>query len=525
VTGKKQQSEIQIYPQREIHTDEYIRHKHPVPPPGAEPDAAPYLCYKINREYIAFLLALCDYYCYSVMFSGTPEENELAAQRFTELQVIFMTGNIPCLGDDSMYLLRQKPGFPCTLEQSIDNGLTWSTAFNFSLCYPKLSPPSSMEIAIQVSAAATATATLIATYDGTPESIAEDCVMDGGLDDEIRNQAMCYAVNMLVAMFAQIVDAHENDGIDWPDRDTLIAMAISAASALVLALNAAGVVTLNPFVLVGAAATQAISDTAIAYLVANDSEPDYHAILDSAVQQAYVCAAMDVLRGNTPGLALFASMFDDCEYNDEHPDLAAAFGDLAESEELYLSFLDMVQRAFDAIDGGQTFDCGCGSDYLVQEFTAESGPDPDATYGQGLWVVGEVKPNSGKYISLVGWTDGYKITSHSYQNRGVDLTLHGLSGTITAITMIFDRVKGERANDQNVLTIEYAGYSRAYVEAEVGEGDDITIKVTHTAGGTGFLLRVGIYSDLITSPPYLFTGSVTLKRVIIEGIDLSLPVV
>lgn len=99
------------------------------------------------------------------------------------------------VGGATMYLLRQNVDNSCLLEQSQDGGETWTPAFDYSLCSAGSSQTWNLTLTLnaQMNAARTG------LYDGTPQSINQDCptVFNGDASD-FRNKALCMAVKHYV---------------------------------------------------------------------------------------------------------------------------------------------------------------------------------------------------------------------------------------------------------------------------------------------------------------------------------------
>ena len=89
---------------------------------------APIRCFKINQEWWVHVAGMVHLLADVTAWQDADEENYPAIQAILE----FMRG-VEC-ADGSEPMLRQKPTDDCVLQQSLDNGETWTDVFDFSLC-------------------------------------------------------------------------------------------------------------------------------------------------------------------------------------------------------------------------------------------------------------------------------------------------------------------------------------------------------------------------------------------------------
>ena len=94
-------------------------------------------------------------------------------------------------GVTTMFMLRQNPSDSCELQQSLDGGQTWSTAFDFSLCDIGGAGVTN----INISVAQTYIQDLRTIYDVDINLIGAKL----GNNDDYTNTALCHALGVLIS--------------------------------------------------------------------------------------------------------------------------------------------------------------------------------------------------------------------------------------------------------------------------------------------------------------------------------------
>jgi hypothetical protein len=499
---------------------DWMRHEVPAQPPTHDPEETPSRCYRINNDYIPFLVALTDYYVWPDAFSGDEATRVLAAERFVNLQILLMMGNINCIGDDEMYLLRPSPTDACVLEQSIDGGLSWTTAFDYRRCFVSqrtFTEPELNDITINANAEATA---LAAIYLDNPLNIFADGTFDEGPDDEYRNGSMCYALNLLVMQLSQMAEGHIDHGIDWWDVAHMVAVAVRDLGVLILSTAGAALTTVKPEWALAVAVATGLAKWAADWTETEGSDPDLSPILDSDVQQALVCCAMESLQGNTPSVGLFSAMFNTCDIPDLNADTQSFLNWLIEIEDVYLMFLEMCQKGFEALADGQVFNCGCGDELIRFDFRAESGSEPNTLYGQQDWVVAGHNPGCGVYTTTIGWVQGNETGEDYTKHRGVGI-YHPISGTISRVRVNFDIALSNYIDGGKPSAISYGSDQRLFTIVETGNGNDRWIErvASRSLSSDNLLCEVYCYIRGTTNPQW--AGTVVIKQIEVYGSGLS----
>lgn len=499
---------------------DWQRHEIPAIPPDHDPDEQPGQCYFINHDYIPFLVALLDYYAWPDAFSGDESERQLAASRFVYLQILLMMSSSQCLEDNDMYLLRQSPANPCVLEQSIDGGATWTTAFDYGRCFARQRTFTEPELQDIIVNTEVDVQTLVTAYQGNPLNVFTDGQFDQGPDDAFRNGGMCYALNLLIIDLSHMAADRMDNGTDWWDVARLVASAVKITGEVILAFAGSALLSSKPEWFYATAIAVGISNWAIGFIDSHDREPDLAPLLNSDVQQALICCAMDVLQGNTPSIGLFSSMFTGCSIPDMNADTLELLEYLTEIEDVYLSFLQMCQTSFEALSGGQSFECGCGDEFLGFDFTAESGSEPGVLYGQQNWVVAGNNPGCGVYSTGIGWVQGNETGGDFTKHRGVGI-YHPISGTVSRVKIKFDVSLSNYIDGGNPGAIYYGGDQRLFSIVEVGNGNDRWIERVASRVLTSDNLLCELYCYIHGTSNPEWAGTVTIKRIEVYGTNLA----
>jgi hypothetical protein len=490
-----------------------------IPAPSVAYDAAPYHCLKISEAWVSIVIGALNTLAYECDYVTDEAGQIFAASEARKLILAVAHGNIACV-EDIMYLLRQRPGDPCVLEQSVDNGLSWTTAFDYRLCFAAQKTFTEPELQDIIVTANVDVQTLVSIYQDNPINIFTDGTFDQSPDDEFRNGAMCYALNLLIIDLSRMAADRMDNGTDWRDVARFVAVAVKTVGEIILAFGGSTLLSAKPEWFFATAIAIGVADWAIGFIDANDREPDLAPLLSSDVQQALICCAMDVLQGNTPSIGLFSSIFTGCSVPDMNADTLELLEYLTESEDVYLSFLQMCQTSFEALQDGQQFECGCGDEMIAAEFTTESGNEPGVLYGLQAWVLGGANPGCGVYVAESGIHAGNENTADFTKHRGVSIYAP-VTGQVSRVRINYDMEISNRIDGGNPGYIYYGGDQRAFSIVEVGNGNDRWIErvASRSLTSDNVLCEVYCYIAGTTNPQW--AGNVRIKRIEIYGSGLS----
>ncbi len=157
-----------------------------ITPPNAGIFDTPARSYRLNNEWAKIVIGLVSW------LAETPVWKDASDPSFDALQEImrFMIGYEP----PPQPQLRQSPLDNCILEISYDDGQSWSTAFDYSLCLAEESANIEELLQQQTNELLEAINDL---YDGTPESVAPDLTY-GDADDGFRDDLLCLVLEVMV---------------------------------------------------------------------------------------------------------------------------------------------------------------------------------------------------------------------------------------------------------------------------------------------------------------------------------------
>jgi hypothetical protein len=490
-----------------------------IPSPGVAYDAAPYHCLKISEAWVPIVIGALNALAYECGYV-TDEAGQIFAANEAKMLILAVAhGNIACV-EDVMYLLRQSPFDPCVLEQSVDNGLSWTTAFDYRRCFAKQKTFTEPELHDIIVTANVDVQALITIYQNDPVNIFTDGTFDQGPDDELRNGAMCYALNLLIVDLSQMAADRMNNGTDWRDVARFVAVAVKTVGEIILAFGGSVLLSTKPEWFYATAVAVGVSNWAIGFIDANDREPDLVPLLSSDVQQALICCAMGVLQGNTPSIGLFSSIFTGCSVPDMNADTLELLEYLTENEGVYLSFLQMCQTSFEALGGGQTFACGCGDEMIAADFTTETGSEPGVLYGIAAWQVMSSRLGCGVYVAETGILAGNQSNAGFTKRRGVAIYAP-VSGTVARVRVNYDMEISNYMDGGEPAAISYGGDQRVFSIVEVGNGNDRWIERVASRVLTSDNLSAEVYCYKRGTDNPAYAGNVRIKRIEIYGSGLS----
>lgn len=369
--------ELVHYLTHPLHSPDFRRHSQQVKPPRDGPYGSPHMCYHIHVDFISTLLILCDYYTYTDLFTGTPLERQEAAERWEDLKILLMTGNLECGGTIDMRL-RQDPNDDCILQVSYDGGTSWSTAFNYELCFMKTQTVFDTDVEIYITNQEQTMNVNINLYDGTAASVAPDMEYDTTPDDDLRDKAKCAAlvafVNVAGASSAALLNHSERLLYDISLQISYIRRELIRVAGGIGAM--VGVIPGPVDELLWIFAFQ-LNQAHIEYLEGILSTEDNW---DAEVQADVVCHAMQTIEGDTMQFAEFRSMFTDVSDVEgiSAEDETYLFW-LAQDTSLFIKFIDWSNAAFLALENGDMdYDCPC-DEWMIEITNFDAIPNVSTT--------------------------------------------------------------------------------------------------------------------------------------------------
>lgn len=498
---------------------EYIRLNLPARAPEYAPTDEPAKCYRINSTYIGYILAGIDPFSHPDAFVGTLEEREQAAAHFVDLQILLMTGNVSCGEVDEMRL-RQNSNNPCQLEQSFDNGTTWELAFDYGLCFAQQQGYDLTIVNNNVAQAIAVSNAVIEDWDGTWQQLAPGMDFDLSVTDELRDEAYCFAVQLLFTQIGLMLGVMEESGWSEWDIVEMVARAVSVGSKVILGYIWFAAKAVNPYFLLATAIASVVSAEIADYISDHEEEIVLTDFLTPETQESLICCSMDVIGGMTPAALRFSQMIDVCEDVNLDPAIASTVAALLGTEQVYAAFILCVQQAFEALQGGQRFNCPCAVEMIVFELTTEAGVEPDTHYGEQTWHGAAFDAGCYVYVPEGGVFFGDEITGDYINYRGVSMSIDGVFGEVRSVEIQGNLALGIGSGSDNAVGIIYGGDRRTWTRAEADVGLDSRHKRTAYRLLDDGTITVVLRSDVRYGTEGTRAGSCMIARVIIRGKDL-----
>jgi hypothetical protein len=249
------------------------------------------------------------------------------------------------------FRLRQNPENDCQLEQSLNNGASWSLAYDYSLCAPT---SDILTIIDAITALTDLINDLIDIYDGTPASI--DPILDyGDANDGFRDDALCFAVYLFVRWCAEAAkDAHDKSFDESSNIiDSIGNLLVGAGGAIItlggitlLGTPLAPIVVLSGLMFKGAAFLDPIFDTS----------PEF----GETELEDVACEMLSHISGDTVTYAAFSTSLDSRGVLPQDSESLAQIVIYALSDvPAYLAFLKFFAEIIPAAIEGIEIYCPC----------------------------------------------------------------------------------------------------------------------------------------------------------------------
>lgn len=323
----------------------------------------------INEDWTKHLVSVLERLVWTDAWDDDYDLAENATNEVRKLILLLTTGIGECtnIGDN---LLRQNPDDSCELQQSSDGGLTWSLAFDYSLCLPQPQLDFFQMDKIQQQLDA-----LIQLYDalnGDVSQLYAELVYDGTSDDDYRDLALCASTKSIVDFICILT----LDTREFQFDLTRIGLAFIGLVAVATGLG-------TPLGL-------AILALAEAGVLMADGVSD--AILNNEVaRQAVACCMYNSLKGATLTLPSFQTSVIACGFDplSHEAAIAGVVSDIIGfDEDIFTAFLEYTDKNYRFAELGLV-DCPCDTDWEhIFDFQVADGGWSILTWGDG-WVSGK----------------------------------------------------------------------------------------------------------------------------------------
>lgn len=383
----------------------------PKTPPTVGIFDEPTRCYKANEEWVKHIMGAVSLLGMWTAWTGEEDDRNAAVQEIAE----FMIGEV-C----GMFLLRQSPTNSCLLEQSVDGGVIWTPAFDYSSCLSGINIAITTIYNVQ---SEIVVATQINIYLADPGAYAPDVEDDSAGTDA----AYCYALRGFIeGALAGVIERKEAEN----ERNTII-MAVGEAIAIVAAFYSGGLIS-GVSATVGAAITLIIDSVIDALNLAGLK----YLQQDENQLNQLVCCAYEVIQGDRILEATWNTLWSGTTctgLSTEAEEFRPILNQIAQDFDSYVMFLDASQEAVELYDAGILADnCieGCGEEW-VADFLGGDGWD-------ALLVLLPVSSGAQcTYNSGTDEIDGACIGDGTYEGIAFKLDV-GPNTVITAISTTVD---------------------------------------------------------------------------------------
>lgn len=417
-----------------VHEDEkaralYLRQMELVPPEVGIFDE-PTRCYKVNLEWGKIVMGMVSWLAEVAPWRDAENEGYFGIEEILR----FMQGD-NCGSDEMPTLFRQNPVNDCQLQQSIDNGESWSLIFDFSLC----------ELNVQVdqggnnydfSRDAETTMNEFVTNYTTVNNFAPGLVYDASGEDFYRDEALCYAISVFYdSILALKLEQTRTAGGFRP-----LALLVGATIGAIITVFTAGV------------AGPIIGALIAAFLYA---VPEWDADNDEArwneVKDDIVCCIYTNLKGATVSEATFETALDGCDLDSPATSVALEIEQLLDDDEVFIMFLKLWEEGYRFGKIGILPACPCADSDEPWEYDSDFPVDPNG------WVA-QVRSSGNAlatWAETSGWTQVSTLatTPNGYWRVTELVVRFDRPVYITEITMVFNLTKGSFASDSTSYRI------------------------------------------------------------------------
>lgn len=312
----------------------------PISPPTAGIFDAPTTQICLNVEWVGHIEGVLDRLLWRDAWQGDFSTQEWAIAQIRKLLIQFIQRN-PCGDDEMPYLLRQNPTNKCQLQQSVDGGVTWSLAFDYSLCIPRSNAVQNYTVYNQIQQT-------IHNYNQTWNSnptvnnYAPNMVYDESSDDINRDIIICYAIgvfyDMVVKGYVELVASN---------NDEVAAVGGTLAGAAVSTFG-------TPF----AGALVGVIVGGLVKLMATVGAGIQQSTLEAGRDEV-ICCMYTGLRGETPTETRFQQSVDSCDLEGDAEIARSILQPLLQGHDVYLAFLRFANEGFQFAESGLLPDCPC----------------------------------------------------------------------------------------------------------------------------------------------------------------------
>lgn len=341
-------------------------------------------------------------------------ENRLIQRYLHDIGQQLLT-TLECGGGDMPYLLRQNPILPCLLEQSTDDGSTWTLVYDFTKCIPDSPTTIINHFSTQVDGIAYYVTNYQNNYTSDITDLYPDLGYDTSPDDDLRNIALCHAVKVMVDSLCEAA-MKTYDELDGMLNTVKIGAAIAAGIAAIIGLAGSGGAASPALaalagdaalwaagIALGATIGEGLYNIVTTYPREVFTNPDY--------RQEVVCAVYLVLKGSNANRDVFQNALDGIVFDEETTEAIGLWVQMMMQEvPVYAAFVEQMEAAMRSARAGLLEDCECDNPAeanitLVDTFPGTFNHNPtfisNTLDGGSIWECTTVNPAPGAFFVAV----------------------------------------------------------------------------------------------------------------------------
>jgi hypothetical protein len=527
--------------------EKFPTRKKALTPPSVGMFDSPTACVQVNLEWSSHVIGALE----SLSQMDSWRGNDLTQfQALQEVEKLFNALAVESDCESDMpTLLRQNPTNSCLLEYSIDNGATWSLAFDYSLCIGE-TVQNTIENTINQGDIYTfindSTEYIYllrkeyrTTYNLTINNMYPSLVVPVGQQpSDFNEDALCYLCNDFVdstsAMFVQAIN-EKNDNVG-ANQSSLFLAVIGVGLAIIGVMATGGIGLLwGSVAITGAAAAAAVGGfyysiaNVVSNLVLNGDELAYDyaytAFQNATARRRVACCMYNNMIG-LPSQAEFEASLSGCDFEPDSDEekIRTALSDVIANGglEVYLTFIDMYAGIAQGMEDGDIdpYECLCEEWCYLFDFTVDS----YSTY---------FAPHVGQYVAEAQYATAWDSVDVRI-NAADRARTAGIRFTMPQETYI-ESIRWDWEYDKGTFAQNINWALREYIPPPVGTSTPVSdISITNPSAealetttfrefGIDAIMpannsyRFQLYSSNDNVSPYTFDGVARITSVLICG--------
>lgn len=385
----------------------------------------PTRCYRINLEWAKYVMGMVSWLATSAPWQDAKHEGYSAIEAILQ----FMIG-LEC-GDIMAFELRQNPTNPCLLEQSRDDGQSWITVFDYSLCQSIVDQSRSITVTNNVENNESNFETIYNNYTtnyiDSPDDVYPDLAPAG--DTSALNAAYCNALWSLVNTACEAAITYYRE-LDQLQNEINVGIGIAVFFLTVIAI--AGAIPTAGASLTALAPAAALWGAGIGVgAVLGNALVDYYQqhtvdqFQDTGAREDVVCYLYETIDVANASLAAVRAALPMAQGTPNAIAISQFLSILLQHDSTYAAFLEKWNNNKGYADAGIDMHCPCEpDDYRVWiwnfadglgDFTVEEG-----TF-DGAKVVGEFDGGSRKILTVtMPMEQAWRIAGAKMQLERID---------------------------------------------------------------------------------------------------------